>query len=328
MARSLAETPLYAMDVGAAGGVAEHWREYLPYMEIDCFEPDAVECVELQKGSPANVHWFPVALAGRSERRRFYVLNRATGSSLFPPNDEVILEYSGRSYAGIRRVADVACLSLHGFLDEHRRPAPVLMKLDTQGSELEILSSLTRDQLAQLLCVEVEVEFLELYKGQPLFGDVHSFMQESGFRLLDLRTHRSYRNAGDQPGRYLRKHLNTTSGSAALSAELVAGDAIYFREPALQESPASRDALIKGLFILRMYRFYDLALWLVDRAARVGVITVRERAALIDDLVHGAPRPKLRQRADLAGQISRGILWALARDDHEVFWTRRSWPDQ
>ncbi len=45
--------------------------------------------------------------AGTSGRRPFYVLNRRTGSSLYPPNDPVILEYSGRSYAGIRRVIEV-----------------------------------------------------------------------------------------------------------------------------------------------------------------------------------------------------------------------------
>ena len=84
------------------------------------------------------------------------------------------------------------------FLAEYRRPIPALMKLDTQGTELEILSSLLDAQLEELLCVETEVEFLELYQGQPTFGDVDGFMREQGFRLLDLRTHRSYRNANDE----------------------------------------------------------------------------------------------------------------------------------
>ena len=107
----------------------------------------------------------PGRACGATGLRRFYVLNRATGSSLYPPNDPVILEYSGRSYAGVRRVIEVGCLSLADFLAEHRRPMPSLMKLDTQGTELEILSSLSRAQLEGLLCVELEVEFVELYKG-------------------------------------------------------------------------------------------------------------------------------------------------------------------
>jgi FkbM family methyltransferase len=328
IASTLAGAPLRAIDVGAAGGIPAHWRPYLPYLEIDCFEPDRAECEARQRVSPANVRWFPVALAGTSERRRLHILNRATGSSLLPPNEPVILEYSGRSYAGVRCVVEVDCLSLSDFLARYQRPAPMLMKLDTQGTELEILSSLDHPQLDELLCVEVEVEFLELYEGQPTFGAVHAFMQEKGFRLLDLRTHRSYRNAGDRPNHYLRKHLNTASGSSALSAELVAGDALYIREPALQTPPLSKAALVRYLCILRMYRFYDLAFWLIEQAAKRDVITAGERDALARDLAHGAPRPRLWQRAGIAGSLARRIRWAFAYDDREVFWTRRSWPDQ
>lgn len=328
IATALARDPIHAMDVGAAGGVAPHWRDYLPVMEVDCFEPDAQECALRQRESPPNLHWFPVALAGATGRREFYVLNRATGSSLYPPNDEVILEYSGRSYAGVRRVVEVDCMSLADFLAEHRRPMPMLMKLDTQGTELEILSSLTPAQLEGLLCVEVEVEFLELYKGQPTFGDVHAFMQRSGFRLLDLRTHRSYRNAKDESYHYLRKYLNTAVGSPALSAELVAGDALYVPESFMRNPSKSTDRLVPFLCLLRMYGFYDLAFWTVESAARERTISPSEARAVARDIATGAPRPWLSQRAGIAGKLARRLLWAIGHDDHEVFWTRRKWPNQ
>jgi FkbM family methyltransferase len=328
IATTLAREPVRAMDVGAAGGVARQWRDSLMVMEVDCFEPDEDECALRQRDSPPNVHWFPVALAGSSGPRPFYVLNRPTGSSLFPPNDPVILEYSGRSYAEVRQVIEVDCRSLSDFLDEYRRPVPALMKLDTQGTELEILSSLTATQMEAVACIETEVEFVELYRGQPVFHDIDTFMRERGFRLLDLRTHRSYRNADDQPHHFLRKYLHTAAGSAALSAELVAGDALYFRESALQPAAGSTTDLIRNLCLLRLYRFYDLALWLVERAAREQVLGPSESVALIRDITAGAPRPTLAQRAGRAGDAVRRGLWVIGRDDREVFWTRRRWPDQ
>jgi FkbM family methyltransferase len=316
------------MDIGAAGGVPEHWRDLLPVLDVDCFEPDEAECERLQLLSSANVHWFPVALAGSSGPRQFHVLNRATGSSLFPPNDSVILEYSGRSYAGVRRVLDVQCSSLADFLEEHDRPVPALIKLDTQGTELEIVSSLNRSQLEQVLCIEVEVEFVEMYTGQPTFGDVHAFMQANGFRLLDLRTHRSYRNANDRPRHFLREHLNTAVGTPSLSAELVAGDALYVREPDLAAPSMTPRLLMAYLCILRIYRFYDLSFWLVEKASKHRVISASDRDGLLRDVAHGAPRPALWQRTGVAGDITRRLRWALGLEDHEVFWTRRSWPDQ
>jgi FkbM family methyltransferase len=316
------------MDVGAAGGVSAHWSDYLSVMEVDCFEPDAAECAARRREAPPNIHWFPVALAGSTGRRDFYVLNRPTGSSLLPPNDPVILEYSGRSYAGVRRVIQVDCMSLNDFLIENRRPMPVLLKMDTQGTELEILSSLTPAQLGGVDCVEMEVEFLELYKGQPTFGDVHAYMQGQGFRLLDLRTHRSYRNGTDQPLHYLRKYLKTAAGSAALSAELVAGDALYVREPLVRGNDDATLGLITYVCLLRMYRFYDLALWTVERAVRERILSPSEGKDLARDIVHGAPRPSLSQRAGVIGSVARRLLWATGHDDYEVFWTRRTWPNQ
>jgi FkbM family methyltransferase len=329
IAATLGRERLHAMDVGAAGGVAMHWRDYLSVLDVDCFEPDDAECAARQRDSPPNVRWYPVALAGNSGRRPFYVLNRATGSSLYPPNDPVILEYSGRSYAGIRKVTEIECTSLADFLVEHQRPVPELVKLDTQGSELEILSSLSATQAAEMLLVEIEVEFLELYKGQPTFGDVHSFMCGRGFRLLDLRTHRSYRNAMDQPNHYLRAYLRTAAGSAALSAELVAGDALYMRDPMPGEATASTlRELVALVCLLRMYRYYDLAIWTVARAARDRVLSPSESSDLLRDVIHGAPDSSLAQRANLIGSALRRAAWMLGRDDHEVFWTRRKWPDQ
>jgi FkbM family methyltransferase len=328
IATTLASDPIHAMDVGAAGGVAPQWREYLPVLEVDCFEPDAEECARRQRESPPNLHWFPVALAGTTGRREFHVLNRPTGSSLYPPNNPVILEYSGRSYAGVRRVIEVDCMSLADFLDEHRRPMPSLMKLDTQGTELEILSSLAQVQLEGLLCVELEVEFLELYQGQPTFPAVHAFMLERGFRLLDLRTHRSYRNANDEALHYLRKYLGTAAGSSALSAELVAGDALYVREAFADAALESRGRLIAFLCLLRMYGFYDLAFWLVEKAARETTVSASDARAIAQDIATGAPRPALSQRTGVAGDITRRVLWAIGHDDHEVFWTRRKWPNQ
>jgi FkbM family methyltransferase len=328
MATTLGHEPIHAMDVGAAGGVAPHWRDYLSVLDVDCFEPDTQECELRQRESPPNLHWYPVALAGATARRDFYVLNRATGSSLYPPNDAVILEYSGPSYAGVRRVIEVDCMSLADFLAEHRRPMPALMKLDTQGTELEILSSLTPAQFEGLLCVELEVEFLELYRGQPTFGDVHAFMQRNGFRLLDLRTHRAYRNANDESLHYLRKYLHTAAGSAALSAELVAGDALYIRESFAQVPSGSKERLVSFMCLLRMYGFYDLAFWTLEQATRARTLSQPEARDIARDIAAGAPRPGLSQRAGTIGHLARRLLWASGHDDHQVFWTRRKWPNQ
>lgn len=60
-----------------------------------------------------------------------------------------------------------------------------LLKIDVQGGELDVLRGAT-GTLKEVLAVFIEVEFLDIYRGQPLFCSVHAFLEEQGFELLDL----------------------------------------------------------------------------------------------------------------------------------------------
>jgi FkbM family methyltransferase len=53
-------------------------------------------------------------------------------------------------------------------------------KIDVQGAELSVFQNATR-VLGDALIVQTEVEFLELYKEQPLFADVDTFLRRQGF---------------------------------------------------------------------------------------------------------------------------------------------------
>ena len=59
-----------------------------------------------------------------------------------------------------------------------------LLVLDLQGAELEVLRGSTQ-VLKNTIAVYTEVALVEMYAGQPLFSDVHSFMQLNDFVLVD-----------------------------------------------------------------------------------------------------------------------------------------------
>ena len=54
--------------------------------------------------------------------------------------------------------------------------------MDIQGSELNVLENAV-NVLKTSVLVQVEVEFVELYEGQPLFSDVDSFLRSQGFQF-------------------------------------------------------------------------------------------------------------------------------------------------
>jgi hypothetical protein len=57
---------------------------------------------------------------------------------------------------------------------------PILIKIDTQGYELEILRG-NRKWIESADAVICEVSFESLYVGQPLFDDIYCFLRSCGF---------------------------------------------------------------------------------------------------------------------------------------------------
>jgi FkbM family methyltransferase len=312
---------VYAIDAGAHGGLSEHWRRFDRWLEVDSFEPDRAECERLNRGAPASLRWHPQGLARTTGKHKLYLLNRSTGSSLYPPNEALISRYSDRSYWGLREVIDVDCVSLDDFLGER---SPHLLKLDTQGSELDILRGMSEAHWRSVLAAEIEVEFLELYAGQPLFPDVHRFMCERGFELFDLRTHRAYRAHDGDDEHFVKRFWPFDGAREQITAQLVAGDALYLRP---LDSLRERDELLRFVLIALVYHCYELALLAVERLERAKLVTSGE--ALRSFIVGMGPKPGLFDRQDRIGKTARFIGRALGRRrERRVFWTERVLPDQ
>lgn len=64
-------------------------------------------------------------------------------------------------------------------------PAPEIIKLDIEGSELDALFGAV-EALRSAVMVQVEVSLILFKKNLPLMGDLVGFMAEQGFRVLDV----------------------------------------------------------------------------------------------------------------------------------------------
>ena len=75
------------------------------------------------------------------------------------------------------------------------------MKIDTQGSEYEILKG-GKNVINNSIGFEIEIEFKEIYLNQPLFNEVNQFLLSNNFILMDFLNlskweRDNYRNFGE-----------------------------------------------------------------------------------------------------------------------------------
>ena len=123
--------------------------------------------------------------------RKLYVLNkRPQSSSMYEPDKKSLTIYGFKEkdfhLFDVEKTEMVECDTLSSSLKELNINTLDYLKIDTQGSELDILKG-SLDLLETITGIEVEVEFAELYKNQPLFEEVHTFLKENKFELFDLK---------------------------------------------------------------------------------------------------------------------------------------------
>lgn len=184
------------------------------------------------------------------------------------------------------------------------------IKVDTQGSELFILQGATHALRAGAFGVEVEVEFAEMYEGQPLYADVDKFLRPIGFELFDLKLSHMKRSAGKQWGK--RK------------GQLIYGDALYLKDSPqlaamLQGLPEEqqRGKVLRALSICFLYGYFDFAFeifecqrHLFDEKQRTAVLTrIRSTRSLSSRI------PIFRGRQRLAHLLSK--LWEVVEPTYE-----------
>lgn len=150
-----------------------------------CFEVDEQLCARLNQAAVSGMQFYPFALGGRNGKRTFYMTAHPMCASLFEPDERWADLYYNLDVMRKTGSGSVGVITLEQFVADKRIGAIDFIKADTQGAELEILQG-AGSALDPVLCVVCEVEFVPLYKDQPLFGDIDNWLRSRGFMLHKL----------------------------------------------------------------------------------------------------------------------------------------------
>lgn len=257
------------IDVGARWGLNEPWTRIGEAADIVCFEPDAEECARLNAQRPSNVRYLPFGLSNVEAERELYVTTAPGCSSLHRPISALYEHYPPLKVIKPERTVRIPCRRLDDVLSDKQIHAVGAIKLDTQGSELEILQGASQ-ALESCSLVDIEVEFNPIYEGQALFSDVDSFLRHRGFVLWRLENLVHYAPEVVPAGRTRFVIAAEPSVAAAVPApngQLFWAQAQYVRAayPRSGADHLPAEAAAVAALIAGVYGFWDLSLELIRK---------------------------------------------------------------
>ena len=174
------------IDIGANDGAyAEYLDGFFTPAVIHAFEPlpACQEKLRARRARMPHLQLHEVALDERAGEATFFSNSYAPASSLLRISD-----LSKNTFPETEREAPtrVRVARLDDVLDADRLDRDVLIKIDVQGVEDRVIRGGQRVFEAARF-VLIEMSFVPMYEGQPLFEEVHGQLEGLGLRLAGVK---------------------------------------------------------------------------------------------------------------------------------------------
>jgi FkbM family methyltransferase len=225
------EQPLGFVDIGARDGAHKLVEPIAGCVAWLGFEPDREACAALSGagGFFASALCLPVALSDQTGPAMLYRCAAPTNDSLRPINQTFIDRYKMGKFAQTS-ATPLETTTLDKVLENLPQQGEFI-KLDTQGTEYEILcgATVTLERTAAVYC---EVEFAQIYQDQKLFGDIEGLLRAKGFSFIGF-DNMSYRSRTPWQGR----------------ERLLHADALFIKDP-LEQTLSERQQQVAAMAAL------------------------------------------------------------------------------
>lgn len=171
------------LDIGAnVGQFSIAAAQKFPKSEIISFEPVPNTFIKLKTNTKRfpNVRIYNFALGNQEGDIEFYENNYSHASSVLPIS---VFQKTNFPKTAVTKKIKVPIKKIEKLFYGKKLQGPILMKLDVQGFEKDVIEG-AGELIHQIDYLLFETSFIQMYDGEPLFSEMHDFMNSIGFRLV------------------------------------------------------------------------------------------------------------------------------------------------
>lgn len=183
------DTPFSVMQVGGRGG-ADPYTEWLRHRKRTTtigVEPESSGLKKLQEKKAFDII-VPHAFSNTRGLAKLYITKAKGWCSLLKPDEQAIRHIVTERCWNVRPfdVISTEEITVTTFdTIKSNIPAVDYLQIDVQGAELSVLQGAEKS-LDNIGMIELEVRFYPLYENEPLFSDVHAYLEKKGFVLVQM----------------------------------------------------------------------------------------------------------------------------------------------
>lgn len=178
--KKMGYNPQTVIDVGANRGMFSKTIHYVfPTASIIAFEPlkDCFDELNRMREEISQLRCFNVAL---SDIEGSTVIHRSSSDYSSSLLEMEMLHKSVFPHTAGETNEAIKMTTLDSVVDADELLRPIMLKIDVQGYEKKVLDGADRllEKTDIIIC---EMSFRRLYKDQPLFDEIYSFLNSKGF---------------------------------------------------------------------------------------------------------------------------------------------------
>jgi FkbM family methyltransferase len=178
------------MDIGASGAPPPIWNDIASHSIYIGLDPDLREIHEDRSSGfhrSVIINEAVTAENGATEAT-FYLTRSPFCSTVLAPNPAATAPWLESDLFQVESRASVRATTIDSILRRLNIPSIDWMKLDTQGTDLRLINSVSPDVLSRVMAIDTEPGLIDIYQCEDMFVDVHRDLTRNGFWLSGMHT--------------------------------------------------------------------------------------------------------------------------------------------